>query len=210
MKNSEAVKDINYYLSLSYTIVLRPDEEGDVVARIDELPGCVAHGKSNLEALDELESMKKLWIEDCLEGGETVPEPKDRQRYLEPEMNVNNHALAAEAEEKRQMQKRIAELEVQRDLLRQERDGWKSNTYELTNEATELQERIVTLGLQLKASEEREGKLKEALERICAFKTAGICEKHHGLRSLVCAYCQLAARIEDGQDELKELFPTKG
>ena len=75
MKRIEVNKDLDYYLSLPYTTLLRKDEEGDVVARIDELPGCVAHGKDNVEALSELESMKRLWIEDCLERGQEVPEP---------------------------------------------------------------------------------------------------------------------------------------
>jgi antitoxin HicB len=76
MNTIEAIKDLNYYLSLPYTTVLRRDAEGDVVARVDELPGCIAHGKDNAEALSELESMKRLWIEDCLGSGQEVPEPQ--------------------------------------------------------------------------------------------------------------------------------------
>lgn len=69
------MRDINYYLGLPYTVILRRDEEGDFVARIDELPGCTAHGKSPQEALENLEESKLLWITDCIEGGEPVPEP---------------------------------------------------------------------------------------------------------------------------------------
>ena len=57
-------------LSLPYTTVLRVDEDGDVAGRIDELPGCVAHGKDSAEAIKELESMKRLWLEDCLDSGD--------------------------------------------------------------------------------------------------------------------------------------------
>jgi antitoxin HicB len=80
MKKGEAIKDLNYYLSLPYTTVLRKDEAGEVVGRIDELAGCVAHGKDYAEALAELESMKRLWVEDCLDSGQTVPEPAADER----------------------------------------------------------------------------------------------------------------------------------
>ena len=79
MKKSEGMKNLNFYLSLPYTTVLRMDDEGDVIARVDELPGCVAHGKDNIEALRELDSMKRLWIEDCLESGQRVPEPRPEE-----------------------------------------------------------------------------------------------------------------------------------
>lgn len=69
------MNDMGYYLNLPYTIILRRDEQGDIVARIDELPGCAAHGKNPHEALERLEEAKALWITDCLESGDTVPEP---------------------------------------------------------------------------------------------------------------------------------------
>ena len=45
------VKNLDYYRNLSYGIALRKDEEGDWVARIEELPGCTAHGGTQAEAL---------------------------------------------------------------------------------------------------------------------------------------------------------------
>jgi antitoxin HicB len=69
------MKDAKYYLSLPYTAVMRRDEEGDYVARIDELPGCATHGKSPKEALENLEEVKRVWIEDCLRQGDRIPEP---------------------------------------------------------------------------------------------------------------------------------------
>ena len=69
------MKDLSYYLNLPYTVILRPDEDGDVVARVEELPGCSAHGKSQREALESLEEAKELWITDCLESGDPIPEP---------------------------------------------------------------------------------------------------------------------------------------
>lgn len=69
------MKDAEYYLCLPYTVVMRRDEDGDYVARIDELPGCATHGKSPKEALENLEEVKRAWIEDCLKQGDTIPEP---------------------------------------------------------------------------------------------------------------------------------------
>src|SRR5579863_1435636 len=68
-------KDLKYYLGLPYTVVVRRDEEGDFVARVDELPGCAAHGKSAAEALRNLEEAKELWIAESLDAGQSVPEP---------------------------------------------------------------------------------------------------------------------------------------
>lgn len=69
------MKDTKYYLSLPYTVILRRDEDGDFVARIAELSGCATHGKSPQEALENLEEVKRAWIEDCLKQGDPIPEP---------------------------------------------------------------------------------------------------------------------------------------
>jgi antitoxin HicB len=69
-------RDMRYYLSLPYTIVLRRDEEGDFVARVQELPGCSAHGSDRNEALSNLQDIQRAWIEECLESGQPVPEPE--------------------------------------------------------------------------------------------------------------------------------------
>ena len=69
------MKNLQYYLELPYTVVIRRDDDGDYVARIDELPGCAAHGKTLEQALEALEEAKQLWITDCLESGDPVPEP---------------------------------------------------------------------------------------------------------------------------------------
>jgi antitoxin HicB len=73
---SEAMKNLQYYLELPYTVIMRRDEDGDYVARIDELPGCAAHGETQAQALEALEEAKELWITDCLESGDPVPEPE--------------------------------------------------------------------------------------------------------------------------------------
>lgn len=66
---------IEEHLKLPYTIILRPDDEGDWVAEIDELEGCIAHGSTQEEALRLLEEAKTLWIEESLAAGQPVPKP---------------------------------------------------------------------------------------------------------------------------------------
>jgi predicted RNase H-like HicB family nuclease len=73
-------RDLSCYLKLPYTKILRPDEDGDVVAQIQELPGCSAHGVDEKEALANLDEAQRLWLQDCLEAGDIVPEPEQ----LEP------------------------------------------------------------------------------------------------------------------------------
>src|SRR5216110_1390304 len=69
------MKTLNEYLALPYTVVLRKDEDGDIVGRVDELPGCIAHGATRVEALELLEEVQREWIADALERKHPVPEP---------------------------------------------------------------------------------------------------------------------------------------
>ncbi len=69
------MSDLQEFVGLPYTILLRRDADGDFVARIEELPGCSSHGQTREEALERLDEAKTLWIEDCLENGDTVPVP---------------------------------------------------------------------------------------------------------------------------------------
>jgi predicted RNase H-like HicB family nuclease len=74
---TKTLKDIAYYEGLPYTITIRKDDEGDFVARISELPGCLAHGEDEASALQNLRSVERLWIEEALSAGITIPEPED-------------------------------------------------------------------------------------------------------------------------------------
>src|SRR5688572_213155 len=67
--------ELRAYLDLPYTKTVRRDEEGDFVARVLELPGCVADGATEAEALEALAEAQALWIEDAIQAGHQVPEP---------------------------------------------------------------------------------------------------------------------------------------
>jgi antitoxin HicB len=69
-------RTVEEYLSLPYTIVLRRDVKDEIfVARVEELPGCSAHADTEQEALSNLRDNMRVWIGDCLESGDEVPEP---------------------------------------------------------------------------------------------------------------------------------------
>ena len=49
------------------------------VAEIPELPGCMAHGASQEEALAHAKDAMALWIDTAREFGDAIPEPKGRK-----------------------------------------------------------------------------------------------------------------------------------
>lgn len=67
---------VEEYLRRPYARTLRIDEDGDVVARVLELPGCLAHGASAVEALEALDEVMRAWVEERLEAGLQIPEPE--------------------------------------------------------------------------------------------------------------------------------------
>ena len=70
------VKDVDYYLSLSYPILLVYDSEDDYwIARIPDLPGCTSDGSCPNEAVENVRDAQQAWIDVCLERGLEVPLP---------------------------------------------------------------------------------------------------------------------------------------
>jgi len=77
-------KESENYLGLSYPVLLRKisdDGEEYYFAEIPDLPGCMAHGTSPDEAMESLEESKRLWIEERLDQGYPVPEPRDLEEF---------------------------------------------------------------------------------------------------------------------------------
>ena len=72
MKNE---KDINYYMDLPYSIVLKKYSDGCYYAEVKELPGCMTEADSKEEVLAMIEDAMKGWIELALKDGQPVPEP---------------------------------------------------------------------------------------------------------------------------------------
>ncbi len=51
------------------------------VVDVPELPGCMAHGRSKKEALENAEKTIGLWLKIAKEDGIQIPEPKGRLMY---------------------------------------------------------------------------------------------------------------------------------
>ena len=69
-------KEINYYMNLSYPILLVYDLEDDYwIARIPDLPGCTSHGADPNEAVRNVRDAQLCWVDVCIERGNEVPLP---------------------------------------------------------------------------------------------------------------------------------------
>ena len=54
-------------------------EDEAFVAEVPELPGCMAHGATQEEALANAKEAETLWLDTAKEFGDTIPEPKGRR-----------------------------------------------------------------------------------------------------------------------------------
>ena len=72
------MKDINFYMNLDYPYVIAPETDGGFQAEIPLLPGCIAHGETEAEALQYLNVAKCEWITGMLERHIPIPQPPYR------------------------------------------------------------------------------------------------------------------------------------
>jgi predicted RNase H-like HicB family nuclease len=75
---TKQTKNLEYYLSLPYTIELTPDVDGYWFAEIPLLEGCMTNGESREDALAMIDDAKRAWLETALELGLTIPEPESQ------------------------------------------------------------------------------------------------------------------------------------
>ncbi len=61
------------------TIIFWSDEDQAFVADVPQLPGCMAHGNTQEEALNNVNVAIQLWIDTAREFGDPVPEPAGRR-----------------------------------------------------------------------------------------------------------------------------------
>ena len=94
------------YLKRPYHIEIgwSESDEGDAgwVAEVKELRGCIAQGRSREELLENIDRAMEAWIDDALEAGDPIPEPRGDTSYsgkVLVRMPPSLHGeLAAEAE----------------------------------------------------------------------------------------------------------------
>ena len=64
-------------MMFKYEIILYwSNTDGAFVAEVPELPGCMAHGDTQEDALTHVNQAMELWIDTAREFGDPVPEPK--------------------------------------------------------------------------------------------------------------------------------------
>jgi len=60
-----------------YEVVMYWSGEDDAfVAEVPELPGCMAHGSTQEDALKNINEAVQLWIDTAREHDDTIPEPR--------------------------------------------------------------------------------------------------------------------------------------
>ena len=63
-----------------YEIILYwSNEDRTYIGEVPELPGCMAHGDSQEDALKNINQAIELWIDTAKEFGDPIPEPKGRR-----------------------------------------------------------------------------------------------------------------------------------
>lgn len=72
---------------MSYTVVLQQEADGGFVVTVPALPGCVSQGDSRDEAIANVREAIAVYLEDCAEAGERIPQEAGRE-VLEVECPV--------------------------------------------------------------------------------------------------------------------------
>ncbi len=69
-------------MDLRYEVIIYwSGEDQAFIAEAPELPGCMADGKTHVEALSNLEVVMAEWIETARELGRAIPEPRGRLMF---------------------------------------------------------------------------------------------------------------------------------
>ena len=74
-------KNLEYYMSLPYTIEMIYDPEDAWFVRVKELPGCMSQGDDPNDAIEMIHYAMRGWLEISLEDGDVIPEPAPDEDY---------------------------------------------------------------------------------------------------------------------------------
>ena len=67
-------------MNAKYEILLYwSNDDQAFIAEVPELPGCMAHGDSQENALKNIQEAIELWLDTANETGQDVPQPKGRK-----------------------------------------------------------------------------------------------------------------------------------
>jgi Uncharacterized conserved protein len=63
-----------------YEIIIYWDKADNIfVAEVPELAGCMAHGKTQVDAVQNVGEAIELWLETAREFGDNIPQPRQHQ-----------------------------------------------------------------------------------------------------------------------------------
>ena len=68
--------EIDKYLSLPYTKTLTPTDAGTYFCTIEEIPECMAEGKTAEDALKRVDACLKWFVADAIKDKRPIPNPK--------------------------------------------------------------------------------------------------------------------------------------
>ena len=74
------IKDLSYYMKLSYDVVIKQIEDedgGGFLITIPQLKGCMSDGETVAEAYENITEAKREWFSDMLGRNIPIPEPTD-------------------------------------------------------------------------------------------------------------------------------------
>ena len=81
MNGGIVMSKLDHYLALNYHKRLYQDDEGDWIVEIDDLPGCMADGKTSDEAIANSREAMRSWMESRVASGLEIPEPSIADDY---------------------------------------------------------------------------------------------------------------------------------
>lgn len=70
-------KNVDYYMSLPYKMVVMEDAEGIYTAYFPDLPGCVTCGDTPDEIFANAKDAKRCWFKAAIEDGYEISEPSE-------------------------------------------------------------------------------------------------------------------------------------
>ena len=66
---------------MQYSILIQYDATDNIyIASVPELSGCMAHGRTPEEALQEVSIVCEMWIEEAEKTGKPIPRPAQARR----------------------------------------------------------------------------------------------------------------------------------
>lgn len=63
-------------------VIYWSEEDQLFVAEVPDLPGCIAHGNTDTEALRHINDAIRLWLDTARKYGDPVPEPTRHQENI--------------------------------------------------------------------------------------------------------------------------------